>query len=342
MARVEITVRGAGIFGLSIALALAQRGASVRVIDTSGICAGASGGFVGALAPHAPDDWKPKKAQQLDSLLMAQDFWAGVEAASHLPTGYARIGRLQPIENARAMEMAQMRADAAKTHWAGKADWIVRPSTGAPWEPASPTGYLIEDSLSARLHPRMATRALAGAITALGGQVIVGDAPDIGAVIWATGAAGLADLNRDLGRKIGGGVKGQAILLRYDAANCPQIYADNVHIVPHGDGTVAVGSTSENTWANDVSTDQLLDALLARACATLPVLQSAPVIERWAGIRPRALSLAPILGPWPGRAGHFVANGGFKIGLAMAPLVAQMMADFVLDGRDTIPPEWRL
>jgi glycine oxidase len=49
-----------------------------------------------------------------------------------------------------------------------------------------------------------------------------------------------------------------------------------------------------------------------------------------------------VLGPWPGRPGHFVANGGFKIGFGMAPKVAEVMADLVLEGRDTIPPDFLL
>ena len=47
-----MTVRGAGIFGLAIAWTCARRGAAVRVIDPGGPGAGASGGLVGALAPH--------------------------------------------------------------------------------------------------------------------------------------------------------------------------------------------------------------------------------------------------------------------------------------------------
>jgi glycine oxidase len=64
--------------------------------------------------------------------------------------------------------------------------------------------------------------------------------------------------------------------------------------------------------------------------------------HRWAGIRPKAASRAPLLGAWPGRAAHFVANGGFKIGFGMAPKVAEVMADLVLEGQDAIPPEFRL
>jgi glycine oxidase len=43
------------------------------------------------------------------------------------------------------------------------------------------------------------------------------------------------------------------------------------------------------------------------------------------------------MGAWPGRAGHFVANGGFKIGFGMAPKVAEVMADLVLEGQDGVP-----
>ncbi|HIF77741.1 MAG TPA: FAD-binding oxidoreductase, partial [Sulfitobacter sp.] len=63
---VDVTVRGAGIFGLSVAWACALRGASVQVVDPAGPAAGASGGIVGALAPHVPENWNAKKAFQLD------------------------------------------------------------------------------------------------------------------------------------------------------------------------------------------------------------------------------------------------------------------------------------
>ena len=81
LATPDLTVRGAGIFGLSIAWAAARRGARVRVIDTARVGAGASGGIVGAMAPHVPEGWNEKKAFQLGSLLLAADWWAGVQAA---------------------------------------------------------------------------------------------------------------------------------------------------------------------------------------------------------------------------------------------------------------------
>lgn len=342
MARVDLTVRGAGVFGLCIAWEAARRGARVRVIETTRVGAGSSGGLVGALSPHVPENWNPKKAFQLESLLMAESFWQGVSAASGLPTGFGRVGRLQPLADAAAVELARKRGETARTLWQGRAEWRVVPATGAAWEPHSPSGWLVEDTLSARLHPRLAATALVAAIFAAGGELVLGDATQEGPVIWATGLAGLRDLSADLGRPMGDGVKGQAISLRYDATGLPQLYADSLHIVPHADGTVAVGSTSEHHWEGDTVTDSRLDTVLSKAIAALPCLSGAPVLERWAGVRPRAKTKAPLLGAWPGRAGHFVANGGFKIGFGMAPKVAEVMVDLVLDGKDHIPEGFRL
>ncbi len=340
MASIDVTVRGAGILGLSVAWACLRRGAKVRLIETAHPGAGSSGGLVGALSPHVPEAWNPKKAFQLDSLLMAEDWWARVEAASGLSPGYARLGRLQPLADAAAIAAARRRADEAQTLWRGQADWRVIPATGTAWEPISPSGWLVKDTLSARLSPRLALEALMQALRAGGAEVVMGEGIEAGIVVHATGIAGLEELTRALGVKVGSGVKGQALALRFDARAAPQLFVEGLHIVPHADGTVAIGSTSENSWTVD-GPDVQLDGLLARALAALPALRGAEVVARWAGVRPRATTRAPLLGAWPGRPGHFIANGGFKIGFGMAPKVAEVMADLVLDGRDAIPPEFR-
>jgi len=138
-------------------------------------------------------------------------------------------------------------------------------------------------------------------------------------------------------RQVGNGVKGQALLLHYAAIDAPQLFADALHIVPHADGTIAVGSTSEREFDDPTSVDAQLDDVHARAIAAFPVLADAPVVARWAGVRPRSRSRAPMLGAHPFEPGAFVANGGFKIGFGMAPKVGVVMADLVLDGRDEIP-----
>ena len=237
----DVTVRGAGVFGLAIAYACALRGARVQVIDPAGIAAGASGGVVGALAPHVPEAWNDKKAFQLDSLLMAPVFWAGAESISGQSTGYGRTGRLQPVPEG-GMDLAQARAASAAVLWRGQAEWrLVRAAAG--WGPPTPTGWLVQDTLSARINPVAACGALAAAVRALGGRILA-EGPPRGAEIWATGVAGLADLSASFAQPVGCAEKGQALLLQMNLPEEPQILIEGIHIVPQADGTTAVGSTS--------------------------------------------------------------------------------------------------
>ena len=327
---------GGGILGLACAWEMARRGATVRVIEAQRIGAGASGGHVGALAPHAPDRWNDKKAFQLDSLLMAPDFWAGVEAASNLPTGYRRTGRLQPVGDSSTLSA---RLDGAARHWPEGIEMRV---VADPQTPLAAAGTWLQDNLTARLNPRAALTALAAAIRATGGEIIEAQTTQpSGTTLWATGLQGLEQLNRDTGRMIGKGVKGQSALLDYALPASPQIFTGDLYIVPHEDGTTAIGSTSENDFAHD-HPDAQLEALIARARALCPPLAQAAILDRWAGIRPRAKSRAPLLGAYPDRPGHYIANGGFKIGFGMAPKIARIMADLILDGKDTIPEDFRL
>ncbi len=340
-----IEVFGGGIFGLTVAWTLLVRGASVRVIEKRHVGAGASGGLVGALAPHVPDNWNAKKAFQFDSLIAAADFWRAVEQACGVSPGYARTGRLMPLADDRAVELARDRAEAAQVNWRGLAEWRVIPAAEAgPWAPPSATGWLVHETLSARLSPRRTCAALAAAIRARGGEIVEGATRGPGAdiAICCTGHEGLAALSADLGREVGRGIRGQALSLRHAAPDAPQIYAEGLHIVPHADGTVAIGSTTERDWteAGPVTAD--IAALRERAVKLLPVLHGAPLVEAHAGIRPRGRRRAPILGPWPGRDGVFVANGGFKIGFGVAIEAARVMADLVLDGVDRIPEGMRV
>ena len=338
---VDVTVRGAGVFGLSVAWCCAKRDARVRVVDPNGPGAGASGGLVGALAPHVPENWNDKKVFQFDSLIMAESFWAEVAEAGGRDPGYLRSGRLQPLADDHAVALARQRRDTARELWHGKAVWeVIQASDAGDWAPQSPSGLLIRDTLTARMHPRQACAALVAALEARGVEIVT-EARDAGQVVWATGVHDLEAMSQAAGRMLGNGVKGQAALLRFDARDKPQLFADALHIVPHGDGTVAIGSTSERDYDDPRAVDAQLEDVIARARMAFPVLQNAEVIERWAGVRPRARSRAPVLGPHPLREGAFIANGGFKIGFGMAPKVGEVMADLLLDGIDRIPNGFR-
>ncbi|MEI4484826.1 FAD-binding oxidoreductase [Frigidibacter sp. MR17.14] len=342
---IDVTVRGAGAFGLACAFACQRRGARVQVIDPFGPGAGASGGTVGALAPHVPENWNPKKAFQLDSLLMAEAFWAEVAATGGSDPGYARTGRIQPVADPAAEPLAEARGAGAAALWQGRAAWQLRDAaeTGLPPEWLGAAGRVIHDTLSARIAPRRAVAALVAAIRA-GGGGIAAEGEDRGTVLHASGAAGLAELSQVLGQPVGQGIKGQSAVLRpaLDVTALPQLFVAGLHIVPHADGSVAIGSTTERAFDDPAATDAQLEALIEKARAACPALRDAPVTDRWAGLRPRARSRAPMLGAWPGRPGHLIANGGFKIGFGMAPKVAEVMADLILEGRDAIPEGFRV
>ena len=103
-----------------------------------------------------------------------------------------------------------------------------------------------------------------------------------------------------------------------------------------------MGSTSERYFTSPHSNDDQLETLIEKARMVFPPLRDAPVIARWAGVRPRSRSRAPMLGQHPFEKDAFVANGGFKIGFGMAPKIGEVMAQLIVENRDTIPNGFRV
>ena len=149
---VDLIVRGAGVLGLTVAWEAAKRGLKVCISDPNGIASMASGGIVGALAPHVPENWNSKKQFQFQSLISAEEFWNGVDSESGLNSGYARLGRLQPIDDEKALLLARNRLESSKELWRGLAKWRIIESSG-PWSLTSGTGKWVYDTLSARINP---------------------------------------------------------------------------------------------------------------------------------------------------------------------------------------------
>lgn len=350
---VDILVVGAGIFGLSCAWACARRGHRVLVIDRAMPGGGSSGGPVGALAPHPPERWNAKKALQLATLLGAEAHWAEIAAAGGGDPGYGRIGRRVPLMTPSQRRQAEAQAAEAARLWPAPLRWDVVDEGG-------PEGS-VRETLSARLNPKRAIAALVAALAARGVEVRagwqaleVGDGSvrcaqgmvEAGAVILATGADGMAPLARLIGRDPGGqAVKGQAALLAGRLAG-PMITATvpggSLYIVPHADGRVAVGSTSEARWDNPTATDAGLEALLHQARALCPALGAAPVVARWAGLRPRGALPEPMLGRLPGFERLFVANAGFRTGFGLAPAVGAILAEMVEGRAPELPPGFHI
>jgi len=347
---VDVAVVGAGIYGLSCARACARRGMRVVVFERDRIGAGASGGVVGALSPHPPAAWNAKKQFQLDALVAAEARWREVAEIGGVDPGWARIGRVIPLATPGARERALAAAETSAHLWPAMVSWSVTDPERLPASVAAetaPCGAVVE-TLSARIDPRRALAALRAALEASGVEVregievsgvrdgalrAAGDAVRADAVVLATGAGG------DLApASLVQGVKGQAALLApRSTRDGPMLFSDGIYIVPHADGRVAVGSTSERAWTDAGATDGLLDDVIARARALCPALDGAEVVERWAGLRPRGARPDPVVGALPGHERVLIAGGGFKTGLATAFPVGEAVAAMISGEPSTLP-----
>lgn len=360
----DVLVVGAGVFGLWVARCAAKAGLRVVLIESRRVGAGASGGVLGALTAHAPDRWDDKKEFQLQALAELPRLITELEAETGLSAGYRRCGRVMPIRSAAFAEQVERRREGAKRHWAAldagftyqrvaSQDAGAEPILGAWLAPdAAPQGYVL-DALAARIAPRAYLAALDAALASNGA---VERRIGVGYRGWDGDAALLSDGSRLLAGRVviaagfesfamhpalaalgapDGGVKGRAALFRLPGyEGRPLIYDDGIYVAPHADGMIAVGSTDEKDWAapgedafgagRRATGDETFVARAAALCS--PLAGRAPD-EIWAGVRPKARSRDPLIGPVDEGERLWIAGGGFKIGLGVAHRLAAALVD---------------
>jgi glycine oxidase len=355
----ELVIVGGGIMGLWAAVQAECAGIDTVLVDQNRLGQGASGGLLGALMPHMPDKWNDKKQFQFDALLSLEREVAALEAATGMSCGYRRSGRLIPLPKPHLRDIALRHSKDAQRHWQEPVqdggrhfhwDVLDRPALqGWPNSTFAQAG-VVHDTLAARVSPRGLTRALAAVLATsrhlrvVEGTEAAGIDPDGHAVLFRDGgklsfghciiAAGyrsfplIESLSSPLPRPVGQPVKGQAALLQADIdPGLPVIFLNGLYVVPHEGGLVAVGSTSEDDFIDPQATDTKLDELIDRARALVPLLATAPVVERWAGLRPKAIDRDPMVGPHPEHPRVVALTGGFKVSFGLAhALAAQALA----------------
>lgn len=358
----DVIVIGAGIFGLWAARHAIGAGKSVIVLEKRKVGAGASGGFLGALMPHMPDRWNEKKQMQFDALSTIAAAIAELEDDTGLDCGFRRCGRLMPVRSEKSVHAIMQRCDGAAENWPGFSMELVNESELASdnnWfgPDETPLGA-VHDTLSARVDPRVYLGALAAFVRANGrleegadivavdpakGVVTLGDGGQVlgGEIVVAAGweaypllAPFMTDMTETDGPHANGfpgrGVKGQAVLLGHEHGDtAPILYDNGAYVVPHSANRVAIGSTTVEGWqaSETPGRTQFADtdlSFLERARKLAPRLDSAPVIERWANVRPRNMLLGrgtePFTGKVPGHDNLRALIGGFKIGVGVAHL----------------------
>ncbi|OWV85202.1 D-amino-acid oxidase [Rhizobium sp. N122] len=346
----ELLIVGGGIMGLWAAVHAERRGIATLIADAGQLGGGASGGLLGALMPHMPDRWSEKKQFQFDALVSLEDEIATLEAATGLSAGYRRSGRLIPLPKPHLEKIARRHCEDAERHWqagARRFHWHVLdgPPVGGWIEASAGESGFVHDTLAARVAPRSLIAALVTLlrrskhVRILEHATVAAVDPDHGVAeiggesiafrhcILAAGHQSfplLQGLTSGLKQSLGQPVKGQAALLRADLDPAlPTIFLDGLYVVAHEGGYAAIGSTSENRFDDPTSTDGQLDALIAAAREIVPALGNAAVVERWAGLRPKAIDRDPMIGRHPDHPHLIALTGGFKISFGLAHRLAE-------------------
>jgi glycine/D-amino acid oxidase-like deaminating enzyme len=102
------------------------------------------------------------------------------------------------------------------------------------------------------------------------------------------------------------------------------------------DGNLLLGSSRQfSGFDRNVSLD-VVNAIAARAVRFLPVLSTLPVIRSYAGLRPWSPDHKPLIGPWEGVPGFYVATGHEGAGIGLAPVTGQLITKWIIGAE--LPP----
>ncbi len=322
------TILGGGVCGLAAAAELASRGARVTLCDPAGApgahaCSWWAGGM---LAPECEGvSAEPEIVRQGR---LAADWWAGQGAA---------VTRNGTLVVALGRDQGELTTFARR---APRAEWLDRDGI-ARLEPhvAEHFARALFIAGEAHLDPRAALSGLYDRLLEHGAQFGAAldstlDAPGQGRIIDCRGLAA-RDVLSDLR-----GVKGEMLVAR-----CPDVTLNRtvrllhprfpLYIVPRGDGVFMLGATQIESGERGRASLRSLMELMNTAYALHPAFGEAELLEIGVDARPAFPDNQPRIR----RTGDRIyVNGLFRHGFLLAPALARMTADWLLDGKT--PEVW--
>ncbi len=118
------------------------------------------------------------------------------------------------------------------------------------------------------------------------------------------------------------------------------IYSPRGYIVPRHDGRLLAGSTSEPATFIKQTTAGGIAAILHNAREISPHIDSLPIVDMWAGLRPKSPDGLPVLGPCGEIDGLHFATGHYRNGILLAPVTGELIAKAIMEpetARDFAP-----
>jgi glycine oxidase len=360
----DVTIIGGGVIGLAVARALALRGVrDLLLLERTGLGAESSSSAPGMLAPQAeanrPHEFFYLTCQSRD---MYPTFAAALLEESGIDIQLDTTGTLYLAFTEHDGNELEQRYEWQKQ--AGLAIEKLTADTARKLEPSIceevraalrfPLDTQVENRrlISAlavaneRLGVRMETRTdvmslkvernrVAGIETSRG--FVASDCVVIAGGAWSSllGAAEIALPNLRIKP-----VRGQMLCFEANPQICGHvIYSPRGYIVPRHDGRLLAGSTTEHAGFEKRVTAAGVHQILSAALEISPRIASLPMIDSWAGLRPRAADTLPVLGPCAEIEGVFYATGHYRNGILLTPVTGVLLARAIVDEEISPPLE---
>ncbi|GAB22847.1 thiamine biosynthesis oxidoreductase ThiO [Gordonia polyisoprenivorans NBRC 16320 = JCM 10675] len=344
-ARRTLAVVGGGIIGLTCALAAADAGWQVTVVDAgrNRRAAWVAGGMLGSLGEGHPGE---------DALLAISE-----RSVRRWPAFIERLGDPRIATAADSLFVATTTADAAYLTQLANFVWSTRPHAVDRLSRIDAAGVRArERAIGARVRGgylatgegavdnRRLLAALESALVAAGGRIGTGrvtdlaDLDDADQILLAAGA-GLADLWPAAPIHL---AKGEVLRLRADRMTVPpprhviraRVDGRMVYLVPRHDGIV-VGATQYEgdieEWRSGEPLPQAVGVaeLLADAIEVFPGARDYALVEATAGFRPCSPDGLPIIERLDERT--VVAGGHGRNGIVLAPYTSEVFLELLAD-----------